>query len=279
MKNLFITLSLAVAATAAVGAGLKAVGKKAADAYGSGDTTWYVDGDFNGWDKAGEKYHLTYTKMSGNNWEFESDYIIHIGAGQKFKICYSWDGGAGYNEFAPNLQTNQSDFYINDCIIANNDINVKFYFQVYGESASWTGLYWTTYTDDQCAIYNWSVDFLKATNSPCSNPEANNLDALQGIWTAQSNAFTGIDDSAKSLFVSSSTLDKVADACLRYTHIVNRYAGLTDFVGGVRSSANPNMLSAININNNSALIIVVISALGLVSTGGFFFLRKKQENK
>ena len=193
-RNLLITFGLALGLGAGVAAGLSVNRDvKEVRAYGNGDTTWYVTGEFNNWNKADPKYHLTYSQMVGNNWQFDSDYAIEIRKGEKFNIVYSWDNGAGYNTFCPSLQGNAASDFTNpddtDYFIANNDWIGKIFLQVYGESASWTGLFSyeltdsSQYDDDyKKCLDTWSYDFVNLTDEICDGTDKDNESALQAIW-------------------------------------------------------------------------------------------------
>jgi len=123
-------------------------------AYGKDDTTWYVARSGHNWSKNDARDHLTYSEDVGNNWQFNSDQTIALAKDEQFNIVYSWNNGAGWNTFTPNLMTDQSSETVfevpngKDYAVAKRDIAVNFYFQIYGEGATWTGLYWSqpTYT-------------------------------------------------------------------------------------------------------------------------------------
>lgn len=145
------TLAMALGVGVAVGAHQKEVAK--ADAYGPTDATWYLCHEGNSWSKNSAADHFTYSKNVGNNWEFETDNYIQLSKDEKFNIVYSWNDGAGWNTFTPNLMTDQSEETVftvpdgTDYAVAARDIKVKFFFQVYGEGATWTGLYWEEYQE------------------------------------------------------------------------------------------------------------------------------------
>ncbi len=163
------TLTMAAAGLAAVSAGVSSKEADSVSAYGKDDTTWFVTGDFNSWNKADSNAHLTYSKDSGNNWEFASDNPIGLDKDSKFNIVYSWNSGAGYNTFTPDLLTNSTDFTKeNDYFVPSRNIKVNFYLQIYGSGASWTGLYWSevksTLTVNTSSSTMGSVSATKTSN-------------------------------------------------------------------------------------------------------------------
>lgn len=157
------TLAMALGVGVAVGAHQKEVAK--AEAYGPSDTTWYLCHEGNSWSKNSAADHFTYSKDVGNNWEFETDNYIQLSKNEKFNIVYSWNDGAGWNTFTPNLMTDQSEETVftvpsaADYAVAARDIKVKFFFQVYGEGATWTGLYWEEYQEPApVSVYKYSLN-------------------------------------------------------------------------------------------------------------------------
>ena len=165
-KGLIFTTALAM--VLGVGAAVCAykAPAKAVSAYGPSDTTWYVAGSFNSWDLDDSTAHLTYIEQVGNDWKFVSDNYIQLEKDDEFKIVYSWDSGAGANYFSPDLLTNATDFTKkeNGNIVASRDIKVKFDLRIYGEGASWTGLYWQEYEDPTTLVHSarYAVDSWQA---------------------------------------------------------------------------------------------------------------------
>ena len=155
-KHVFLTMGLALAMALGVGAAIGANRPvRAAEAYGNSDTTWFIAHEENSWSKNDPADHLTYRGMQGENYEYVSDNWISLKANEKFNIVYSWNDGADYNTFTPNLMNDQSLETVftvgglDDFAVATRDITVKFFFQFWGEGAAWHGLYWqekpTTY--------------------------------------------------------------------------------------------------------------------------------------
>ena len=152
-KGLIITTTLAMALGVGVAVGAHHAEARVAKAYDENTNTFYLSHEGNSWSKNSDADHFSYSKQAGNNWEFETDYYIDLAKDEKFNIVYSWNNGANWNTFTPNLQTDQSEETVfvvpdnQDYAVAQRAIKVKFFFQVYGEGASWTGLYWQEYAE------------------------------------------------------------------------------------------------------------------------------------
>ena len=135
--------------------------------------------------------------------------------------------------------------------------------------------------DDTYLAMAYSVHFLNATKGICADEgeSADHNSSLSSVWSSLGSIYSSLlnTESKKSAYSSGSEA-KIADAKLRYSHIVNRYSGLTDYVGGIRSGSN--MILSINNENgaNTSIIIVVISTISLVGLGVFFFIKRKKEN-
>ncbi len=199
LKNIIIAFALSLTAGAAgVGALASVRANQNANlnqvrAYSQDDTTWYLTGEFNNWNKADPRYHLSYSGKSGNNWQFDSDFAVKLHKGEKFNIVYSWNDGAGWNTFCPNLQGDAATDFTNpsgkDYFTANDDWIGRFFFQVYGEGASWIGLYSYEYTDEseyeddfKMCLNAWAYDFIDITGDICDGDDTDNESDLQDVW-------------------------------------------------------------------------------------------------
>lgn len=143
------TLAMALGVGAAVGAHQGKVAS-VAEAYGADENYWFVAGTFNDWTLQDTHTHLTYSKLTNNNWEYESDEYIQFEEGDEFKFVYSWGGTSQTTNYVtPNLMTNSSDFTGGNGsnFVAAKDIKVKFFLQIYGSSGDWMGVYWEEYAE------------------------------------------------------------------------------------------------------------------------------------
>ena len=285
-RNVFAIAIASLALALGVGAGLKANKVEEAKAYGSTDTTWYAAGTYNGWNLADADSHLTYKKMAGNNWEFESDEYIAFEKDDEFKIVYSWNNGANANYFGPVLQTNNVDFTggSGNNIKASRDITVRLFFQVYGSDASWTGLYWSETAESKLAAANaFAATFLSETSAYCTGSISS---AKQTELKTEFDKLGGAKDAFFNAGVKRGkgvSYDNAAQEALsRYVNMQEE-KGYTDFLS--LGTDNPVSSSIINeplvIENNqanTALIIVIVSTISLVALGGFFFIKRKKEN-
>ena len=155
------------------------------------DNNWYITGEFNDWDKNDPKYHLKYKGIAGNNWEYETDFVLTLQKGKKFNIVYTWDD-THYYTYAPNLagDVSTSSFTKTDNYFTpNNDIVAKFYYQIYENKPSWTGLYTYAYNepsastdDDKDCLESWAYDFMNITKNICNGTDRDNEAALSAVW-------------------------------------------------------------------------------------------------
>ncbi len=182
------TLAMALGVGAAVGAHQGKVAS-VAEAYAQLDNTWYLCHEGNSWSKNSSADHFTYSKDVGNNWEYVTDNYIELAKDEKFNIVFSWNNGANWNTFTPNLQTDQSSETVfevpanTDYAVAKRAIKVKFFFQVYGESASWTGLYWEEYVAPDVPTSDGY--YIVGSESDWKFAGATKMDAGQSVYNAR----------------------------------------------------------------------------------------------
>ena len=134
--------------------------------------------------------------------------------------------------------------------------------------------------------YGFAATFMNSLDSECSAASVSSE-----TWTSLNSAWTtmGNSNGEQTLFLSktpasrdSEGLTPVGDiiekALARYDVIVAKYTSLTDFMS--RRGAGANVVFGVNNNAGSvATIIVVISLVSITALGGFFFLRKRKEER
>ena len=281
-KNLLfgLVLSLTVGASVASGILLSKSSKQdilAAEAYGSGDTNWFITGDFNSWAKRDSDAHMTYSGMQGNNWQFDTDYPIKLEKDSKFQVVYAWSDD-GYNKFNP--AANNDYFYSeNDYYVAKQTFTANFYFQVYGDNASWTGIYYAIF-DAPAFAYKFTDEFSSICEANKNN--AVGIAAPQAIadeWTRQTKLFGYLTDANKLLVknANSESGTELANFAPKYDYIISKYTGLSNFAE--RTVISPFGSRALKtISNSSAAVPAVMAVAGLTiltAVGGFFLLKKK----
>ena len=172
-------------------------------------------------------------------------------ASQAYELMYksnSWNGGTYLNKINDDL------FRIYDVYFTDNDafkVRVKDNWD-----QAWPG---SDYAVNSAGIYR--IDFVPSTGSvTCTQSET------------LAHKFNSLSGTAKGIFASGT--GDVSNAFARYSHIVSRYSGLEDFVGGVRS---PSRFISFN-NNETGLFAIVLSVVMVASLAGtFIVLRKKEE--
>ena len=307
IKNLFITLGLAVAATATIGAGLKASEKKSASAR-SLNYNVTISTPLN---PTYETARYWFINNDGGFWNASAKFGIHVWGGTGVTDAYYL-----LNAYA-NTNGGQTFFYIDVPTAAESFQLIRF-----SSSASvgtnkevWndTGTFaFSSYKPYYLHWYHYdSGNSLSNSKADNPRPSAYLLSAvLQGYVTCSDSELNGHGAAAKlyenwiSLYDGSANGNWTEVSILDYPYaayhsngdaygstqsrsesvtVYNKWvelatrAGIDPSTGKTSSLLNP--MSIIGANNNSTLVIVVISALVLVSTGGFFFLRKKQENE
>ncbi|MCQ2793163.1 MAG: hypothetical protein MJ221_01895 [Bacilli bacterium] len=125
-------------------------------------------------------------------------------------------------------------------------------------------------------IANFVSDWNTATNAACSNPDADNTDAITAAWPGIKTNYLKLS-AADQATVAAGGDPTPASLIERYDHIVERY-DLENFMErSVASSPRINVLNTMN-DNGSIAIIVVVSLLSVTAIGGYFFIRRRKEN-
>lgn len=132
---------------------------------------------------------------------------------------------------------------------------------------------------------NWVESFLDLTSSACSNPDANNLDALSddSVWPSLVCDFPGLPEqvaNALKTYVVGSSEGDLDNAIKRYDHIINRYLSLRDFLQRrTATSSAKGVFSAGSDNGDLNLAVAISCACLAAGLSVFFAIRnKKKEN-
>ena len=130
---------------------------------------------------------------------------------------------------------------------------------------------------------NWVESFLDLTSSACSNPDANNLDALSddSVWPTLRGNFAGLPEqvaNALKTYVVGSSEGDLDNAIKRYDHIINRYLSLRDFLQRrTATSSAKGMFSSASDNGNLNLAIALSCACLGAGFSVFFAIRNKKK--
>ena len=96
-------------------------------------------------------------------------------------------------------------------------------------------------------------------------------------WATLTQSFNGLDGTVKAYFqVATPTDPAILDAVLKHDQLVSRY-GYADFMG--RSAYNgllPNRINTLS-EFNGITIVIIAATIGLISLGGYIFIRKRKE--
>ena len=246
------------------------------------NTVYYVTGEFNSWNKVDSDAHMTYVGMDGNNWKFATDYPIKLTEGQKFNIVNPYNDGANWNTFCPDLMTNSTDFNHpenTDYLVANRDITVNFYYQVYGNDPSWTGLYWAEF-DAAAFAFKFTDEYESICEANKNN--AVGIAAPQSVsdeWTRQTKLFGYLTDANKLLVknANSESGTELANFAAKYDYLISKYTGLANFAERtVISPFGSRTLKTISETSAATpAIVAVVGLTTLTAVGGFFLLKKK----
>ncbi len=125
----------------------------------------------------------------------------------------------------------------------------------------------------------WGKYFLSTTTEPCSNPNADNKEALDAVWSTLETEFGKLSDDVKALVKKASAKasegTKLEESVARYDHIVDRY-GLKDFISRVTTDGS-NYQNRVIANNNFVIVLIsVLSVLALGSTVTLVFIKKRR---
>ena len=176
------------------------------------------------------------------------------------------------------------DFGVNSSNKANNAFTVRAWSQGEDRYAPMYAPGCRAYDDTYLSIA-YAAHLINETYAICGSGEggtsADHLSSLSAKWSDLETVYNALlSDSSKKAAFSSSSDEKVADARLRYSHIIARYTTLDKFINDVSAEySSINIVSISEQVNNTAIIIVIASTISLVALGGFFFIKRKKESK
>lgn len=126
----------------------------------------------------------------------------------------------------------------------------------------------------------FGTTFLAKTETPCADPNANNKEALEKVWSEIEESYTALTDDAKTIVKSTAANNAGTDlekAVALYDHIVARYGNSFNFMERSVQSSASNYL--INENTTSFIPLIVIVTLASVTfIGAALIIRKRKEN-
>ena len=135
----------------------------------------------------------------------------------------------------------------------------------------------------------YAETFLAAFTCDASGESAPTFTIKEGstYWSwsllaTEYNTLTAVEKEEFRLGVASESGDEIAQALARYDYVVGKYGTATysDFmsrnpaqIGGVKLA-----LGAVNENTNTIAIIVIISLVSVTAIGGYFFIKRREQN-
>ncbi len=136
---------------------------------------------------------------------------------------------------------------------------------------------------------SYAETFLAAFTCDASGESAPTFTIKEGstYWSwsllaTEYNTLTAVEKEEFRLGVASESGDEIAQALARYDYVVGKYGTATysDFMS--RNPAQIGLvklaLGAINENTHTIAAIVVISLVSVTAIGGYFFIKRRQEN-
>ncbi len=115
---------------------------------------------------------------------------------------------------------------------------------------------------------SFALLFLNSTTAPCTDPENDNLSALDEVWDDLSSSFSKLsaDEQTKvKVAVANASGSDLENAVARYDHILSKYTSLKDFIGRISTSGTINRNK---VDSNNTFVIVLISVLSVAFLAG-----------
>ena len=216
---------------------------------------------------------------------------IDLDNGAVFKVKNSEGVFYGYEYMSSNAlgYTYLSGSGDNNITVGNGGGKFEVYFKplVWLDGKPKQGNYWMQ-VSSTTEIISFSTRFLTAMRNDdvCGNTKARqddyNKSGIDTIWSTWKNEFDGsLTDGARNKFKEDSSLTNVSDAAKLYLHVVDRYGSsyIWTKASAVSSRVNP-VTSMGTITSNVTLIIAIsLTTLSVVAVGGYFFIRRRKEDR
>ena len=241
--------------------------------------TWTVVGATNGvWAGGDEDISISLTmRFDKEGLEFYNT-SVELTAGSVFKVKNSTNNYYGYDCIE---EGDGSVLDLGD-VSGNGNSNITVVnsgtYEIYMKP--FVAKFWMQENSEESAT-SWASSFLSETNSICSNggTSADHLSALEGVWSTLKSSYESLTTGAKNILKAGTANATVADAHDRYVHIMQRYGNDLSAFNGWTVSGSRNVLPVIaKENTNTIAIIVIISLVSVTAIGGYFFIKRRQEN-
>ncbi|MCQ2815066.1 MAG: hypothetical protein MJ227_02090 [Bacilli bacterium] len=145
-------------------------------------------------------------------------------------------------------------------------------------------VYFGDVTEDLAAAIKYAQAFNSAMSAICKNDNTTNLESLKGEWSNQSDLFSKLIPTSKTILkevTSSSESSDLAKFADKYDYIYGKYGG--DVGANFADRAVPNfsnmrsLLSSYNQNAGLIVVIALVCAIPLL-VGTAFIIKKKKHN-
>ncbi|MBR4378237.1 MAG: hypothetical protein IKP50_05115 [Bacilli bacterium] len=228
-------------------------------------------GSSDNWSVATVNTQLTHAKVNGSD-NLEVFGEVSLPANTYFKVLKgdsTWCGSySAYSSISSNFSGG------GESNIHNTAAGTyEFYFDYDGQS---------TYITDPviAAADEWSQDFLSTVG--CDSTGKN---APTG-WAANASTYSALSGSVKNYIYAASAKEDgtyTEQAVARYDAALRSHPSLTKFIVNSSSQArganvNVNPLASNSNNSNIVIAIVIVSLVSVTAIGGYFFIKRRQEN-
>ena len=171
-----------------------------------------------------------------------------------------------------------SDHALRDVAIVNGQVTFTGNPATYNGTAQLANITYKDYTDDAIAF---AKTFNATLEEPCANPDGNNKDKVEAVWSTLETEYGKLDQYAVAKVKAAKSSDSdenLAKFASLYDHIVTRYA-LKDFVKGTTSTSGAHATLASADNSLTITIIVLVSVLSVsLIVGTSLIVRKRKAN-
>lgn len=132
------------------------------------------------------------------------------------------------------------------------------------------------------------ADLRVGTDSVCVSSGSTTYSSISSTWTALKSSYQALDTNVQAKFKAATAnasatgaLRTLYQAAARYDYIYSKYHAahpteIDDFAGRFSGSNSSNVPLKANVQDNAAVLVGSLGVLSVLSTGGYFFLKKKK---
>ena len=233
--------------------------------------------------RGGHEYKCACTKDSNTQWEVSH---ITLLPGDTLKATYG--GGAGYTIWVENYEGYEgSVFGITSGGLVSTPGVYKIYLKSYDDGKNFPNVYLAMEDDNSAKLI--AQTFNTALTTVCTSTAGGGATSqITTAFSTQRNYYNHLTSTCKTKVATASTSDTdITTMRTKYDYIVGKY-GTTiapDYLGrnpvyfgGALGFAPLATISESN-NGTSAIVIIAVSAISVTAIGGYFFLRKRKQER